>query len=257
MKVKIFTLFALGLCLVFFSCKDQAAKTSTPKKAAENSNETIESITLTNSITQEEKAEGWQLLFDGRSFEHWRGYNKETVPKVGWKTEEGAMVVHGGGDLITKEKYENFDFKVEFFLSEAANSGIFYMGQEIEGKPLYHSSPEYQLLDNETYINTQGMEIMNKHLTGDNYDLQDGVINPAIGKNKWYEARIISKNGHIEHWLNGKKHVEYDWNSPEWKEMVANSKFKDWAYGKVLKGYIGLQDHGNEVKFRNIKIRKL
>lgn len=256
MKVKFFTLLSLGLCFFLWSCQEQPAKTPTPK-AKEKKPDTIEALTLTNSITQQEIADGWKLLFDGRSFEHWRGYNKESVPATGWKAENGEMMVHGGGDLITKEKYENFDLTLEFSLSEAANSGIFYMAQEIPDKPIYISSPEYQLLDNETYINTQGMEIMNKHLTGDNYDLQDGVINPHIGKNKWYKARILVNKGHVEHWLNGKKCIEYEWNSPEWKEMIANSKFKDWPYGKEINGHIGLQDHGNEVKFRNIKIRRL
>ena len=255
MKFKYLTLLIINSFLFLIACQNQPEKT--PEKKEIKISNKVETLELLNSITDKEKDEGWQLLFDGRSFDHWKGYNLEGLPKEGWTAEEGVIVGHGGGDLITKDQYENFDLKLEFQLTKAANSGIFYLVQELEGKPIYHSAPEYQLLDNATYIETQGMDIMNKHLTGDNYDIHDGIINPAITHSKWYGARIVVNNGHVEHWLNGKKHVEYALNSPEWTALITNSKFGEWEYAKTTNGHIGLQDHGNEVRFRNIKIKKL
>lgn len=255
MSLKQFAFWSISCLLIFAACQNQPAETTKEEEAPKA--EKVEVVELINSITDKEKADGWQLLFDGRSFEHWKGYNLEGLPKEGWSAKEGVIVGHGGGDLITKEQYENFDLQLEFQLTKAANSGIFYLAQEIAGSPIYHSSPEYQLIDNATYIETQGMEIMNKHLTADNYDLHDGIINPAITHGKWYQARIVVKDSHVEHWLNGKKHVEYDLNSPDWQGLIEGSKFAKWPYAKTTKGHIGLQDHGNEARFRNIKIKKL
>ena len=250
-------IFLLGcfIGITILSCQNEKPAAST-EKLSEQPKE-VEVVELTNSITDKEKADGWQLLFDGRSLDHWKGYNLEGLPEKGWTVENGVLTGHGGGDLITKNQYENFDLQLEFQLTEAANSGIFYLAQEIAGKPIYESAPEYQLLDNATYIEKQGMAIMDKHLTADNYDLHDGVINPGITHGDWHQARIVVQNGHVEHWLNGKKHVEYDLNSEDWNERVAGSKFAKWPYAKTTKGHIGLQDHGNEVRFRNLKIKSL
>ena len=249
-------IFLLLAAFFLAYCSSEPANQSVAT-AASSTPKNPETVTLTNSITAEEKADGWVQLFDGRSFDNWRGYNQDGVPEKGWTIENGALVCNGGGDLITEKQYEDFDLKLEFNLSEAANSGIFYFVQEIDGQPIYYSAPEFQLVDNRTYIDNQGMDIMDKHLTGDNYDLHDGIANPGITHGQWYDARIVVKDHHVEHWVNGKKHVEYDWNSPEWQKLVNASKFKDWAYGKKGTGHIGLQDHGNVARFRNIKIREL
>lgn len=208
----------------------------------------------------------WTVLFDGISGANWKAYGEEEFPDAGWTVKNGALTLLAkskGGTIITKELYENFDLELEFQLDKGANSGIMYLIQEIEGKPAYYSAPEYQLIDDADYFERAkkegDMSIVKHHLTGDNYDLQsapkDKKLNPA---GSWNKARIVIKDGHVEHYLNGEKVVEYDLGSPEWKAMVAGSKFADWeAYGKAKKGHIGLQDHGNMVSFRNIRIKRL
>ncbi|MEM6317067.1 MAG: DUF1080 domain-containing protein [Bacteroidota bacterium] len=251
------TFLSLLVCSLCFSiaCQNTAETTTVTKK--EKPPKVAKTVELTNTITEKEIANGWQLLFDGRSLDQWKGYNLEGLPKEGWTAENGELVGDGGGDLITKEQFEDFELELEFKLSEATNSGIFYFAQEIPNSPIYHSAPEYQLVDNATYLDKQGADFMHKHLTGDAFDLYDGVINPGIVQNKWFNARIISEKGQVEHWLNGKLCIEYDWNSPEWNEKIANSKFNKETFAKVNSGHIGLQYHGNKVRFRNIKIRRI
>ena len=209
-----------------------------------------------------EEAE-WTVLFDGISGANWRSYEEDKFPNKGWTVKNGALSLlakSGGGDIMTKEEYENFDFRFEFNLEKGANSGILYLVQKIKDKPIYYGAPEYQLIDDEYIIKeSKGDEsVIKHHLTADNYDLQTATnkkLNPA---GQWNAARIVINNGHVEHYLNGDKVVEYDLGSPKWKAMVAGSKFADWEpYGKARKGHIGLQDHGDGVSFRNIKIRKL
>lgn len=251
MSYKFLSLFSFGLFLLLFACQNQ------PKEKAEKNKKEGTVVELTNFITDKEKAAGWELLFDGRSLEKWKGYNMNgELPKT-WQARDGEILGQGRDNLITKEQYEDFDFTLEFKLTEAANSGIFYFVKEIEGQPIYQSAPEYQLVDNETYLNTQGADFMHKHLTGDAFNLYDGVINPGIMKEKWYQARIKVEKGHVEHWLNGKLCIEYDWDSPEWKALIANSNFNQTYFATSPKGYIGLQGWGNDIKFRNIKIRRL
>jgi len=241
---------------LLIACQGQPENSSTKKKV-EKPVKKIEVVELTNSITETEKAAGWELLFDGRSLEKWKGYNMNGQLPTSWQAIDGEIVGRGKDNLITKEQYDNFDFTLEFKLTEAANSGIFYFVQEIEDLPIYQSAPEYQLVDNQTYINTQGADYMHKHLTGDAFNLYDGVINPGIMKEKWYTARIKVEKGHVEHWLNGKLCIEYDWNSPDWKERVASTSFNKATFAAKSAGHIGLQGWGNDIKFRNIKIKKL
>ena len=142
-------------------------------------------------------------------------------------------------------------------VSDTGNSGILYRVLEVEGAPIWHNAPEFQVLDNQTYIDMGGMD-MTKHLTGDNYDLHvsKGDYSNPVGE--WNTAKIIVNNNEVEHWLNGKQTVKYTLESPEWETLVKESKFAEYAqYGRTRKGHIGLQDHGHLVKFRNIKIRQL
>ncbi len=256
MRIHYGYLFLIPLVFLGLACQNQP-EASTAKKTAPKS-EKIAVLELTNSITEKETADGWELLFDGRSLEKWKGYNMEggAIP-VTWQAMNGEIVGRGKDNLITKEKYSDFDFILEFKLTEAANSGIFYFVQEIADQPIYQSAPEYQLVDNQTYLNTQGADFMHKHLTGDAFNLYDGVINPAIMKEKWYTARIKVEKGQVEHWLNGKICIEYDTNSAEWKELVASSNFNKEYFATTTTGHIGLQGWGNDIKFRNIKIKRL
>jgi len=256
MKFKYLFLCLVPLLILGVACQNKPDKSAAKK--VETNPKKVEIVSLTNSITAKEKADGWELLFDGRSLEKWKGYNlKGNAIPATWQAVNGEIIGRGKDNLITKEKYSNFDLSLEFKLTEAANSGIFYFVQEIPDLPIYQSAPEYQLVDNQTYLNTQGGDFMHKHLTGDAFNLYDGVINPAIMQEKWYNARIKVENGKVEHWLNGKMCIKYDCNSSEWKELVTNSNFNKDYFAATTTGHIGLQGWGNDIKFRNIKIKKL
>lgn len=218
-----------------------------------------------NKLSPQEEKEGWVLLFDGTSTDAWRGYNQKSFPEKGWQVKDGLLMVERsgteeegfGGDIITKEQYENFEFKTDFRLSPEGNSGIVYLVKEVEGVPSWHNAPEYQLLDNEHYEKT-GEIPMDKHRTGDNYDLHASTVNAMKPVGEWNEAKIRVQEGRVEHWLNGQKVVEYTLQSPEWKELVKNSKFAGYpGYGMAKKGHIGIQDHGHQLWYRNIKVRPL
>lgn len=218
-----------------------------------------------NTLTEEDQSAGWELLFDGKTTNKWRGYNNDSFPEKGWHIRNGNLAVEHsgageegfGGDIITIDTFENFEFSLEFMVSKEGNSGILYRVVEKEGVPIWHNAPEYQILDDETYIEISEMD-MNTHLTGDNYDLHSSMEKKLNPEGEWNHALIKINNNHVEHWLNGVKTVEYKIESPEWETLVEKSKFKDYPdYGRVKSGHIGLQDHGHLIMFRNIKIRKL
>jgi len=218
-----------------------------------------------NTLTSLEKSEGWILLFDGESTDAWRGYNKKAFPENGWEVRDGNLTITysgteeagGAGDIITKERFGNFDLRLEFMITDSANSGIFYLVTEFEDAPIWHLAPEYQILDNPTYESMLGEEI-NKHRTGDNYDLEAADQDHSNPVGEWNTARIVKRGNHIEHWLNGKLAVQYELGSIKWKRQLEKSKFNNYAmHGMARQGNIGLQDHGHEVMFRNIKIRRL
>lgn len=206
-----------------------------------------------NTLTPEERAAGWQLLFDGRTTEGWRGYLREDMPD-GWQVVDGALTrVSRAGDIITKQKYRNFDLVFEFKVREGGNSGVFY--RAIEGpRYIYHAAPEYQVLDDA--VHRDGRSELTS--TGANYAIHPaprGVARPA---GEWNTGRIVVNGNHVEHWLNGQKIIEYELGSDDWKRRVAASKFNEFPeYGQAAEGYIGIQDHGSWVAFRNIKIRVL
>ncbi|MFQ5446152.1 MAG: family 16 glycoside hydrolase [Saprospiraceae bacterium] len=251
----------LLLIAVFF-----AACQSSPGTEQTSGEETVSdsSTVAANTLMPEEEAAGWQLLFDGTSTAEWRGYNLDSMPALGWTVKDGALVIEKtpdpkpegfGGDIITKEKFGNFEFMVDFMISDSANSGIFYFVMEEQDTPMWHNAPEFQILDNATYANFYDI---NKHSTGDNYDLQSSTEDYMKPVGEWNTARIVHKDGHVEHWLNGNKCLEYQVGSPEWEALVKKSKFKDYpSYGRTTPGHLGLQDHHYEVRFRNIKVREL
>ncbi|MEN7548664.1 DUF1080 domain-containing protein [Rapidithrix thailandica] len=186
----------------------------------------------------------------------WRNYHADTLSPI-WEEAEGVISLtgKGGGDIITQEKFENFELSLEWKISEGGNSGVFFRVVEADTLgAVYFSGPEMQVLDNERHPDAQ----IDKHRAGDNYDLQactEETVKPA---GEWNQARLIVNNGHVEHWLNGTKVVEYQIESPEWEEQLKNSKFTQWpAYGRNAVGHIALQDHGDQVWFRDIKIKRL
>ncbi len=207
----------------------------------------------TNALTAAERAAGWKLLFDGKTTDGWRGYHMDSVPS-GWKVVDGALTRVGAGrDLITREQFANFELALEWNISPGGNSGIMYRVTE-EYDESYKSAPEMQVLDDAGHADAQS------RLTaaGSNYALYPapaGVVKPA---GEWNLARIVANGNHVEHWLNGQKVVEYELLSPDWETRVKQSKFVEWPnYGRAKQGHIALQNHGDQVAYRNIKIRVL
>lgn len=208
---------------------------------------------LPNTLSEAERAAGWRLLFDGRSTEHWRGFRQPTFPSHGWVVEDGCLHVlehGGGGDIITVDKFENFELAIDWCCSPGANSGIMILVTE-EVSPSWYSGPEIQILDEPTPNDS-------RFSCGSMYELyppQNKQLRPA---GEWNSFRLVLRDGHGEHWLNGIKICEYQIGSDDWNARVAQSKFKDMPrFGKERVGHIVLQDHGHELWFRNIKVREL
>ena len=217
-----------------------------------------------NTLTPEEKKDGWVLLFDGKSMDGWRQCNSNEMAS-NWKIDDQCMKVcqgeekgHGqGGDILFgAKKFSNFELSVDWKIGEEGNSGIFYDVVEYPGQPIYYAAPEVQLLDN---WNASDNKLTN-HLAGSLYDMVPALPQNAKPAGEWNNVVIRVKDGKVTHIQNGVKVAAYELWTPEWKAMVANSKFKDWPGfidGPAKEGYIGLQDHGYDCWFRNIKIREL
>ncbi|WP_155827774.1 DUF1080 domain-containing protein [Gillisia sp. JM1] len=265
------TIYSLPIVLIFIgsiltSCGDKK------KDSEENQEVEIAEIDVpakVNELSQEEKDEGWKLLFDGKNTEGWRGYNKDSFPSQGWVVEDGAIKVQGTGsgeaggpgDIIFDEQFKDFELTLEWKVSEGGNSGIFYLAQEIEGEPIYTSAPEMQILDNDKHPDARLGTDGNRQ-AGSLYDLIPAKPQNAKPVGEWNKISILVYRGTVVHNQNGENVVEYHLWTDNWKEMVKNSKFKDWenflnAGGEDKQGFIGLQDHGDDVWFRNIKIKKL
>lgn len=201
----------------------------------------------------------WESLFDGKTLKGWKKWKGGEITK--WKVEDGAMVLmeKGGGDLLTEKEYGDFELELEWKISEKGNSGIMYHVQEGEKYCCpYSTGPEIQVLDDAKHPDSfAGKE--GNHKAGSLYDLLPPsdltAVKPA---GEWNKARIVINKGKGESWLNGKKVVDFPTQGPEWDAMVAKSKFKGWdGFGSFAKGSIALQDHGDKVWYRNIRIREL
>ena len=209
-----------------------------------------------NTLSSKEKKEGWVLLFDGKSTSGWRSYqNKQTD---NWDVKEGELYCKTEGvtkraDLVTANKYENYELQIDWKISPKKNSGIIYMVTEDNGAT-YESGPEYQLIDDLGYPD----KLSDKQFSGANYDMQAPGAKVAKPAGEFNHTKIVINKGHVEHWLNGTKVVEYELWSPEWEQQKANSKWKNVKpYGMSKAGHIALQDHGGGVAFKNIKIKAL
>lgn len=196
----------------------------------------------------------WQVLFDGTSLDHFRGFKKDAMPD-GWEIVGGNLTRTGsGGDIITREQYDDCELELEWKIQPNGNSGIFFNVAEDGYDHVWQTGPEMQILDDELHYDGKN------RLTcaGSNYALHaapDGVVHPA---GQWNAVRLVLRGDQVEHWLNGENVVSYQLQSPEWKGLVAGSKFKDMPdYGSRASGHIALQDHGDVVEYRNIRIRRL
>ncbi len=203
-----------------------------------------------NTLTDDERQSGWQLLFDGQSLAGWRGYRQDETP-AGWQAREGAIMrVEKAGDLITTDKFGSFDFTFDWKISPGGNSGVFYRATE-SGKAMYETGPEYEIRDNAYWLDDVWK-------TAANYGLHayDGSAARPIGY--WNQGRIVVRGRAVEHWLNGQQVVAYEFDSPDWKKRVSESKYHDWSdYARAAVGHIGIQDHESPVWYRNLKIRLL
>ena len=222
--------------------------------------------TADNTLTDAEKAAGWELLFDGKSMDNFRNYKKQSLGKS-WvisdnaihlnsvKKDDGGWQAADGGDIITNDTYKDFDLQLEWKISACGNSGVMFNVKEADNYDyVWLTGPEMQVLDNTCHPDTR----FRTHRAGDLYDMIETKYVTVKPSGQWNKARIMSKDGKVEFWLNGYKTVEFEMHTDQWKEMVANSKFKDMPdFGTMTEGHISLQDHGDKVWFKNLKIRKL
>ena len=247
MKKTIYLFIIILAAMSYTSCANASKKEAAPEQAP---------------AAQDE----WITLFDGTNFEGWRGYGRTDMPKA-WTIEDGALKINGsgqgeagakdGGDSIFKYFGLTFEWKV----SKGGNSGIFYLSQEVEGDPIWKSSPEYQILDNVNHVDAKLGKAGNRQ-SASLYDLIPAVPQNSKPYGEWNTGSITVFKGTVLHTQNGENVVEYHLWTDDWKNMIENSKFKGWenfinAGGENREGFIGLQDHGDDVWFRNIKIKIL
>ena len=241
-----FTLLAIGAC----SSAPEADASDDGAVGATSADEGREAM---NTLTPEERAEGWELLFDGESLDAWRGFGRDDLPG-GWVAEDGMLVrVADAGDIVTRERFRDFEFALEWRVGEAGNSGIFIRASEDVDR-MFEGAPEMQILDDAGHVD--GGDPLTS--AGANYAMHPaprGVVHPA---GEWNSARVRVEGDRVTQWLNGQQIVEYELGSEDWNRRLAESKFTEWPeYGTYDEGHIGLQDHGDRVEFRNIKVRRL
>lgn len=206
-----------------------------------------------NELTEREKQDGWKLLFDGESSEHWRGYRSDSFPD-GWVIVEGTLHrADSAGDIITKQQFTDFEFSIDWRVEGPGNSGLLFRVSK-EEDATFMTGPEYQILNNDKHPN--GSDPLKQ--AGANYGLHAPCCDMTRPEGEWNHARIRVINTHVQHWLNGEKIVEYQLFSDDWERRVADSKFAQWPkYGRVPEGHLALQDHNDPVWYRNIKVRPL
>ncbi|NJX14444.1 3-keto-disaccharide hydrolase [Tamlana crocina] len=229
-------------------------------------NTPLQPVVTKNQITMEEKRTGWKLLWDGKTTKGWRGAKLDSFPEQGWQIKDGELIVlasggaesAAGGDIVTEKLYGDFELKVDFKLTPGANSGIkYYVDTEINKGPGSSIGLEYQILDDALHPDAKLGSHEGSRTVASLYDLiQADSIKPINRIGQWNTAHIISKNNHVEHWLNGTKVLEYERGNDVFKKLVSESKYEKWPnFGLLDKGQILLQDHGDRVAFRNIKIK--
>lgn len=218
-----------------------------------------------NTLTKKEKKEGWQLLFDGKSYKGWHKYGADSVGSA-WIVDDNSMhlkaknredwQIKGGGDIVTDEEFDNFHLMYDWKIDIGGNSGVIFYIQEdpVKYRWGWQTGPEMQVLDNERHADAK----ITTHRAGDLYDLIASSSEPVKPALEWNRAEIVSNNGKLDFFLNGVNIVSTTMWDDNWKKLIAGSKFKGSPdFGIYKKGKLGLQDHGDNVWFRNIKIKKL
>jgi len=288
MKKSILFVTVIGL-IVFVSCGSVKKSASDPKLKTENSYETFVPASKTspayvridkptNNLNDFPKdGDGFYTIFDGKSFNGWRGYNKDKMP-TRWTIDDGAIKFNAtgmgeaqgadGGDIIFAYNFNNFELTFEWKVAKGANSGVFYYAQEIKGEPIYISCPEYQILDNANHLDARAGVDGNRQ-SASLYDMIPAKPQNSKPFGEWNTATIIVYKGTVFHQQNGQTVLEYHLWTPQWTKLIADSKFKPkgdfpLAYdlmvnlgGAKREGYIGFQDHGDDVWFRNIRVKIL
>jgi len=227
-----------------------------------NQTNTSNEVSNADSVETSKQNGEWIDLFDGKSLAGWHGYNKGTDSVNNWIIEDGALVCLGasehdtGGDIVTEREFANFELEWEWKLEAGSNSGVMYhVVEDPKYKGPYETGPEYQMIDDEGWPG--GLEEWQK--TGVDYAMNlasDKKVVKPIGE--WNSSKIVYNDGHVEHWLNGDKIVEFEVGTDEWNKEKAEGKWKDFPdYASVKKGKIALQDHGKKAYFKNIRIKEL
>lgn len=246
--------------------KDVKIITENPQKYVKET--TVKPIVTKNNLTIDEEKSGWKMLWDGATTKGWRGAKLDAFPASGWEINNGELTVvatgggesTAGGDIVTTEMYGDFELKVDFKLTPGANSGIkYYVDTEINKGPGSSIGLEYQILDDELHEDAKLGSHEGSRTVCSLYDLIQADPNKPIKPiGEWNSAYIISKANHVEHWLNDVKVLEYERGSDDFLKLVSESKYAVWPnFGTLEKGQILLQDHGDKVSFKNIKIRSI
>ena len=219
-----------------------------------------------NTLTKQEQANGWKLLWDGKTTNGWRGAKLDKFPEKGWVIEDGVLKVlksagaesANGGDIVTTSQYSNFILKVDFKITAGANSGIkYFVNPDLNKGEGSAIGCEFQILDDNLHPDAK-LGVKGNRKLGSLYDLIPAPDDKPFKFNEWNTAMVIVQGNHVEHWLNGVKLIEYNRNCQMWNALVAYSKYRNWPnFGNATSGNILFQDHGDEVWFKNIKIKEL
>lgn len=260
----------LPLAIFSASCANNTGQQQT---CCENEAATVKSIPSfpsqgqpDNTLSSDDVANGWKLLWDGKTTDGWRGAKLDKFPESGWAIEDGVLKVNksdgaesaNGGDIVTTEQYGDFVLSVDFKITPGANSGIKYFVDpdmnKGEGSAI---GCEFQVLDDDLHPDAK-LGVKGNRTCASLYDLIPAPTTKPMHKEDWNTAVVYVNGNHVEHWLNGEKVLEYERDNAEWNALVAYSKYRDWPnFGNAKKGHILLQDHGDEVWFKNVKIKAL